>query len=303
MYLEILYYIYNLFPLRSENETLSNLFRITRFGSSALANIIARVSRLKYIYGGKSLVGESGPLVSLTSFPDRIDNLDLVIYSLGRQSIKPGRIVLTLSKEQYCCLSDVPQRLRRLIRLGLEIKLVDGDLRSYKKFIYLRDICGDIPFVIVDDDILYHPRTIEYLLEGIKHFPKAVIANRCVGMDESLSYSHWNIVRGSRRMSDSYMPTGCGGVFYPKGSLPELAYNKDKAFEICPDGDDIWLKYMSLNNGYSTAYSGFYRLLIPVMNSSKNDLHRVNVGLGKNDENIKKVQDYLAITEGEGCDD
>src|SRR5690606_28906496 len=79
-------------------------------------------------------------IVSLTSFPARIDNLDLTLETILRQELKPFKILVYLSKEQIRDRSFLSQRLLGLEKRGVEFVFVDGDIKSHKKYYYvLRD--------------------------------------------------------------------------------------------------------------------------------------------------------------------
>lgn len=72
-------------------------------------------------------------VISLTTFPRRAPYLWLVIETLLRQSMLPHKIVLYLSREQFPSAADVPATLRPYEEAGiLEIRMVDGDIRSHK---------------------------------------------------------------------------------------------------------------------------------------------------------------------------
>ena len=90
----------------------------------------------KYYQNGLNKGARSKRLiVSLTSIPSRIDDLWLVIETLFRQSYKPDEIILWLSKDQFE-FAVLPVKLLKQQRRGLQIKFVDGDLKSHKKYIY-----------------------------------------------------------------------------------------------------------------------------------------------------------------------
>src|SRR5690606_16598971 len=59
-------------------------------------------------------------IVSLTSFPARIDRLWLVVECILRQSYKPDRIILWLSKEQFTTVNELPKSLLEQRSRGLE---------------------------------------------------------------------------------------------------------------------------------------------------------------------------------------
>lgn len=236
----------------------------------------------------------NGIIITLTSFPARIAKLYQVIISLMLQTSQANEIVLYLSKEQFKSIEDLPKSLKLLIPYGLKVILVEDDMRSYKKYIYNKDFFGDLGFIIVDDDVIYHPDTIDILLRTGKKYPKNVCANRCVIMESDKKYQDWKLA--NIEGIGSYMATGCAGVFYPAGSLNEMAYNKRDAWENCPDGDDIWLKASTTIAKAEVVYTGFNNLLLPILNDNANDLHVKNVEGMRNDININRVKEFLNKT-------
>ena len=72
-------------------------------------------------------------IVSLTSFPARIDIVDITIKSLLMQSLKPDEIILWLAKGQFSGEENgLPTKLLKLKKYGLTINWCN-DIKSYKK--------------------------------------------------------------------------------------------------------------------------------------------------------------------------
>ena len=243
----------------------------------------------------------TGITITLTSFPERINNAYQVVISLMLQSYPVGDIVLYLSKDQFTSVEGLPKSLRDLIPYGLNLVFVEGDIRSYKKYIYNKDCFDDIGFIIVDDDIVYHPDTIGLLLSTSKKYSKGVFANRCKLMDSNKKYKDWQLATKSG--VGYYMATGCGGVYYPPGSLHDIAYDKACAWDNSPDGDDIWLKAATVLAGIPVVYTGYSSLLLPVFNKNAFDLHTENVQGGRNDFNLKRVNNFMIHKYGKGLFD
>ena len=95
-------------------------------------------------------------VVSLTSFPERMEDIHFGLYSLLNQSLKPDLVVLWLAKSQFPNFEkDLPQTVLSLKENGLTIKWCE-DLHSYKKLLpSLESYPNDI-IVTADDDIYYH---------------------------------------------------------------------------------------------------------------------------------------------------
>ena len=76
-------------------------------------------------------------IVSLTSFPGRINDVWQVIESLKRQTVKPSKIILWLSLEQFPSKNQIPKSLTKIEDDLFSIRLVDEDFRSHKKYLPL----------------------------------------------------------------------------------------------------------------------------------------------------------------------
>jgi hypothetical protein len=236
---------------------------------------------------------KTGFTVSLTSFPQRIDKVYLVIESILRQAEIPSRLVLWLSKEQFNSIESLPKNLLKLRSRGLEIILTPGDLRSFKKYYFLLKEQPGANFIIIDDDIFYPSSVLQNLIETHKQYPTAVCANRCYQIEKDKSYSDWKLLRGegSQPRSD-LLPTGCGGVLYPGNSLPADAINKNLFTELCKDADDIWLNCTAYSKGAKFVYTGKNEYFLSVRSNNNVYLHTQNVGNSFNDLRIKMVRDY-----------
>ena len=78
---------------------------------------------------------EKDVIISLTSFPQRMDELHYTLYSLLNQTIKPYKIILWLGREQFPNLNkDVPEKILHLQQNGSTIGWTKN-LYSYTKLI------------------------------------------------------------------------------------------------------------------------------------------------------------------------
>lgn len=237
--------------------------------------------------------GSKGLVVSLTSFPQRINKVYLVIESLLRQSLLPSRIILWLSEEQFPSIERLPKSLLKLRSKGLEIRLTPGDLRSYKKYYFLLKESPSSSFIIVDDDVFYPSSIIKTLVETEEKYPNAICANRCAKIYKDKPYREWPNIRGKATGPEfKLLPTGCGGVLYPKNSLYSDSLNKNLFTTVCKDADDIWLSCMAFINRTPTVYTGNNQYLLSVNSLGNVHLHTGNVLGANNDACIKRVKEH-----------
>jgi len=238
-------------------------------------------------------------VVSLTTYPKRFSVVHLTIESLMSQTVKPDKIILWLAKEEVTARG-LPEKILKLQNRGLEIKVVNENIRSYKKLVYSLKDFPQSYIITCDDDVIYPASFIDGIYKKSKAFPKSVIAYRCSEMlkadDKSLQpYVSWRIP-SSNRPSFNLFPTGVGGVLYPPHSLDKRVTNKDLFMELSPLGDDIWFKAMALLNKTKTVMVQEESIDFPVIpNSQDSALWHVNVFESKNDEQLKNVFDYFKL--------
>ena len=229
-------------------------------------------------------------IVSLTSFPQRIDKVWMVIETIFRQTVKPDKIVLTLSELQFKD-KKIPEKLLEQTQRGLEIIWTKDDIRSHKKYYYVMQKYPNAIIITVDDDILYEKNLIKTLLDYNQTYPDCIICN-WGSIKKGSDYKHWkNLLFQFKLPSYDVLQIGVGGVLYPSNSLHKEVFKKEIFLEICPLADDIWLNAMAIINDtkiVKTDYSFYY---IPILNKNNIELNKVNVGENQNDVQIKKILD------------
>ena len=235
-------------------------------------------------------------IVSLTTYPKRFNVVHLTIETLLHQSLKPDKIILLLAKDE---VDYIPKHLTRLQNRGLEIRIVDENLKSYNKLFYTYTEYKNEIIITVDDDTLYPKWLVEKLYKKYLDHQNCIIAYRCSVMKKDhsgklLPYLSWENAKGIVKPSFNLFFTGVAGVLYPPNSLSEEVFNKKKFLAICPTADDVWFKAMSLLNGVKTVQVFENCMEFPVVKGSQDDaLWKINNGELKNDEQLESVfQEY-----------
>ena len=233
-------------------------------------------------------------IVSLTSFPARIGRLWLVIETLLRQSKKPDMIILWLSKEQFGNIDILPPQLIKQQSRGLTIRLVDGDIRSHKKYLFaLNEYPNDI-LVTADDDIFYQTNWLQSMFENHQLYPNAVIClyGFHIKYDENFVLAKYNEWKFARKYEENVFFGSGGGVLFPSGCFYKDVTNIDLALQLCPLADDIWLNTMVRLNGNKIIKISSVNVFLPVLNKNKTTLYSVNLLDGHNDIQLKQVISY-----------
>ncbi|WP_175691531.1 glycosyltransferase [Burkholderia anthina] len=228
-------------------------------------------------------------VVSLTSYPARINAVSETIKSILAQSFKPGKILLWLAEDQFPGgEKDLPSQLLELKDKGLSIEWCE-DMRSYKKLIPALKKYPEKILVTADDDIVYERHWLAQLVATYLQEKDAIICHRahlvCLDGDGNFSpYKDWAKSIKSVKPSFDYLFTGCGGVLYPPGSLHESVLDQNTFTGICPSGDDLWFWGMAVLKGTRIQVvrdSSFELTHVP--GTQETALWMTNVRKGKND--------------------
>lgn len=238
-----------------------------------------------------------GIIVSFTSYPARINIVWQVVESLKRQSIKPEKIILWLSKEQFNSCDDIPQSLRDCEDKVFSIRIVEGDIRSHKKYFYAMQEYPENVIVTCDDDVYYHPDTLSCLIETSKVYPGCIIAN----VSSQLKYDNNNELLPYLQWGGEFKPysslnnvqIGIGGVLYPPHSIHQIAFRQECFMKVAPMADDLWLSMAARLNNTPVVQTGKNILFLEVQNEGKS-LSSVNNGSeNMNDCQIKQIREWL----------
>lgn len=234
-------------------------------------------------------------IVSLTTFPARISRIWIVIECMLRQTVKPNRIILWLSKDQFPSEEFLPKRLLNLKESGLEIILCDDDLRSHKKYYYsLQNFPEDL-IITIDDDLLYPSFLIEDLLKLHEKFPETIVCCRGLKIndsDEVIKYNNLDyLYNGDGPNNNVFFTTG-GGTLFTKNNFVGEVLNKNVFMENCKYADDVWLNLMAQFNNTEVVKSNNHFESIPIYNFRDIKLSSVNVDNGLNDKQLHDVIEY-----------
>ena len=236
-------------------------------------------------------------IVSLTSYPARINKVSLVIESILRQSRKPDFIFLWLSKKEFNSLDKLPLSLLKQRARGLVINLVDENIRSHKKYFFAFKSYSDHVIITIDDDIFYRSKMIEDLLKYHKKYPSSIISQYSTKIElvnQVLSeYKAWKRIDYETGPNNySFFGTG-GGTLFPPGIHFNELLDKDLFMQLCPTADDIWLNASFRYSNISVVVTKYFSSFLPVLIRNNNTLDSINNGNNQNDIQIKRTQEYF----------
>jgi hypothetical protein len=200
-------------------------------------------------------------VVSLTSYPARIQTTWLAIESLLRQEIKPNRIVLNLFEEEFPD-KKLPAPIKAQIKRGLEINWCPDNLKVYLKIIPTIQKYPESVIIAVDDDVIYPSNFLKDLLTGHAKYPNSMIARAVkkivVKEKKVLPVSQWRCsehIWATEEMPPSYnlVGEGIGGLLIPPHILHKDFLKKELFMTLCPTNDDIWFYAMTVINSGTVA--------------------------------------------------
>jgi hypothetical protein len=184
------------------------------------------------------------------------------------------------------------------------VHFVPKTFHQYDKFMHNSNLNKETAFVIVDDDVIYPPTSMESLLNAHRAYPNAVIANRChrIGITAEGDIEPYNLWPREIQVlvpDLCAIPTGAGGVLYPPNFLNNpLVTDVQSILAHAPYADDIWLKVCALARGIPTMTttlshgSSWYVRYTPTMKAGA--LHATNVDHGLNDLQIQRCFQWLS---------
>ena len=257
-------------------------------------------SNLMSKYIGINPVKRDVPIiVSLTSYEARFKDLEISLYSLLNQSLKPDIIILWLSDEIES-LNDLPYEITKYIKNGLEIRFVK-DIGSYTKAIYAFKEYSEAIIVTADDDIYYPQKWLERLYHSYIAHPKDIQVHRAhrVRLKDRkiLPYEKWekHVQEESARF-DNFL-TGVGGVLYPPNCFLSEVFRNDIFLKYAPTADDIWFWFMALisnrrirvvqNHIKTLNCTNLLRQILP----NRKTLYSIN-STGRNDEQVENLMKF-----------
>ena len=119
-------------------------------------------------------------IVTLTSWKKRIKFVPKVIYMMTQQSIKPTKIILNLSSDEFSQKeNELPEDLIILQQNldNFEIYWVKENTKAFKKLLptLKRYIDRDCWILTIDDDCIYDRTYIEFMIKTASHY-----SNYCI---------------------------------------------------------------------------------------------------------------------------
>jgi hypothetical protein len=255
-------------------------------------------------------------VVTMTTIRARLSYVPMVIESILKQSIKPVRIDLNISRRPYLLDEGIALDDPILAELtnipSLRVKWVEN-IGPYRKIWPLleehfsRPEVEDSLFVTIDDDTLYPEYFLERLYENyLQHDCVIAFRGRHIEIDNKKITPYGKWTWGKREPSLCNLPTGKDGILYSTKFFTKEFLNLREAQRIAPTADDLWIKWHCTLNGVPSvvlnpeACSSDYKSF-PVVNYDNsyrgNSLYARHNAAGAqnmNDISIEKLETFFA---------
>lgn len=253
----------------------------------------------------KNVINEN-VIVSLTSFPKRINDVWMVIDSMCRQTMRPSSICITLSVKEFPDREkNLPARLLQYQKYGLKFIWIKNNLKPHNKYWAVMRLYPDKYIITIDDDIYYRNDLVLHLWNLSQQFPFCVCANNASSiLNEHLdleSYNLWqsqNVI--SFHPSHNYLAKGYNGVIYPPSVFKrQEAFDEGLINQTCLKADDLWLKANELLNNVKVVKGEYYSTAIELSGSQKIALMKTNTNSinNGNDQQWAQIDAKLNISQ------
>jgi hypothetical protein len=187
-------------------------------------------------------------IASLSTVPDRINNLRPTIRSLLKQTRPPDEIVLAIPefsiREQRPYA--VPKHVSRCPRL--RVLHCRRDWGPATKFIPIvrEELAagrGNTLIMVVDDDRIYPREALETYLHYNEQLPDAALCFRGAAMPQNLDWRDAKMIRASelREPQPAAVITGCGSYLIQPRFFDESLWDYSGAPRGAFYMDDIWI--------------------------------------------------------------
>lgn len=238
-------------------------------------------------------------VVSLTTFPARYETIGMTLESLLRQTMKPNRILVWLTKEENP-EQKIPEAFLPYVEKGVEVCFSDSNLMPHNKSFHTAKLNADRYIITVDDDIVYSEKLIERLYTTYKaNDPQTVVCELAhwITLDETgvpQPYDRWDMEsKGIAGPSHRLMAKGVGGVLYPPNFFRDGYFDEETIRATCLMADDLWLKFQEALRGYRVVKTRRYAKQVITLNeeSQKVSLNSKNNGEKRNNVQLKNLID------------
>ena len=283
-------------------------YLFARFGittSSLQVNIIQINRKLKnidFFYYKFQSTQQIPVIISLTSFPQRINEVKYALFSLINQNIRPLKIILWLAESQFSDKDLVYKKFNIFYKFGIEVKFT-SNIGSYKKIIPTLKLYPNNIIITADDDIYYPIDWLEQLYTSyLEHKgEKVAICHRMHKIvfknGKIAPYNQWEQLSPNIIPSPLNFATSGGGILFPPHCFYRDVTLEQYFIKLAKYGDDIWLWAMLILNNWNYISVSQEKFKITSINLIRDKnifnnlftLSNKNINENKNDEQLTNI--------------
>lgn len=195
-------------------------------------------------------------IISMTSYPARIDTVGEVFFSIFSQSVPRNlyHCVLVLCQSEFPNgLVDLPNDLQLLVRTGLiELLWHPTNIKSHKKLMPTIAKYPDDDILVIDDDVYRPEGWLQTFIDDHWQHPNDVITGLIhfyLKNDKFVSFPNYkigcqdygNIIPYGRPAN------GHGGTLYPAHTFSDPRFFDENLFmKLTPTSDESWQFYFNI---------------------------------------------------------
>ena len=196
--------------------------------------------------------------VAFTSYGKRLLRTGKGLKSLMKphQTIEATKYIITVYKDDLKYLVANEYLMSLITRDKLRVVIAPENLKNNLKYFYAMQVYNDLPFVTVDDDVTYKPKTLETLYNMHTKYPDCVVGNITVPTHFNKPIINWIFTKNKsiNEPSMQLMSEGVGGIIYPprffEYVVPWIDVIRDK--EPILKNDDLMLHWIKHKNNIKT---------------------------------------------------
>lgn len=284
------------------NPLLRELFFLIRGKKINRRKIDRKIKDLSNTVDNRPILNDV--IVSLTSYGDRLDELQYALYSLVTQTVRPEKILVNLAKKDY---EHIPNNLHVFEKFGVSFVETE-DLRSYKKLIPTLKAYPDKCIVTADDDLFYPNDWLEKMWRAHQETPHSIVCHLTAHIEfengRLLPYRTWKFNKKETDASFQNLILSGAGALFPPHSLHSDVCHSDVFMSVCPFADDLWDYFMALLQGTKIRQIAASYVNMRYVNPYREygvesgvTLTQINVEHGKNDEQLRAILEHYKLTE------
>lgn len=217
-------------------------------------------------------------IISLTSWPPRIEKCAYVLINIGRQIYnKNVRLVLVLSENEFKGV-ELPEIVKECLDFyNIELIWDKGNIKSHKKLLPTLEKYPNNSILVIDDDKQYPMDFVDSFLNDHQKYPNDIIVggsffeivpanNRiaCVHIGNEISIEGLrNQLMANQEITIEMPANGCFGELFPAHSFQdERFFDRDLISKYNLNSDEDWQFMFNIMENRSIRASSVIRNII-----------------------------------------